>query len=153
VGPCTSPLASGEGDLLARHDSERGVTRHAHAAAHRLAATAHPDGRSDTYKIDLAGNVLEAPGLVAAVTAANTLRSANGSAFEYNQRDHIARRHAPQGTFEYCYDSRDQLKAIDGPAVAYRAQHGVLGRRTEKELRRACSLSCRAPRPLGAHAS
>ncbi len=128
---------SGEGDLQRVIDSEKGLTQHHHDAAHRLAATLHPDGRQDTYRYTKSGSLLEKPGLrEGTVGHLNQLRYADGHRFEYGVRQHVERHTTPDGrTFRYHYDARDQLVAVsvDGE-VYFRAEYDAIGRRIEKTV-------------------
>jgi YD repeat-containing protein len=56
---------SGEGYLLARHDSARGPTRYALDAAHRLIGEELPTGHKRVFEHDAAGNVLDHAGRLA----------------------------------------------------------------------------------------
>ena len=52
-----------------------------------------PDQTRHDYRYDLAGNLLEQPGLAGVrIAEANRLAVANGDQFFYNNRGHIARR-------------------------------------------------------------
>lgn len=129
---------SGEGDLLEVRDSDRGVTRYEHDAAHRLKATTHPDGRSDQYQYNRAGALFEAPTLgQATVGKGNVLRYANGERFEYGHRHHLSKRVRRDGELDFDYDSRDQLAVVfwqgaDGTTWGWDAEYDALGRRIRK---------------------
>lgn len=126
---------SGEGDLLEVADSERGTTRHEHDAAHRLAATHHPDGRVDHYEYNAAGSLFRSPTLQGTVGQLNQLRHANGDQLEYDHRHHIKSRVGPRGVVHFDRDSRDQLVGVfwesaDGTQrFGWDAEYDPLGRR------------------------
>src|SRR5690606_24748261 len=111
---------------------------HEHAAAHRLVATHHPDGRVDTYAYNRAGALYQSPTLgQATLGECNRLRYANGEHFEYNHRHHVSRRIGPRGTVELDYDSRDQLTGVfwtgpQGERWGWDAEYDPLGRRIRK---------------------
>ncbi|MGE0789729.1 MAG: RHS repeat-associated core domain-containing protein [Sandaracinaceae bacterium] len=129
---------SGEGDLLEVRDTDRGITRHEHDAAHRLAATVHPDGRRDAYQYNRAGALFESPSLgQATVGQGNILRYANGERFEYGGRHHLKKRIRHDSELTYDYDSRDQLNVVfwqskTGQTWGWDAEYDGLGRRVRK---------------------
>ncbi|HHH27127.1 MAG TPA: RHS repeat protein, partial [Polyangiaceae bacterium] len=129
---------SGEGDLTRVIDTERGVTQHAHDAAHRLVGTTHSDGRRDTYRYTKSGSLLEKPGLTdTTVGHLNQLRYAAGHRFEYGVRQHVSKHTAPNGAeLEFRYDARDQLVAasVNGQPF-FSAEYDAIGRRIEKTVR------------------
>ena len=136
---------SGEGNLLALRDSQRGETRYHYDAAHHLQRVEHADRRVDSYEHDLAGNLLRMPnpflegrklgeGVRFAVGDGNRLHGANGEQFHYNDRDSIVQRDRWSGTTHYVRDSLDQLIAISGPGLEWSAQYDALGRRTQKTV-------------------
>lgn len=126
---------SGEGDLLEVADSERGTTRHEHDAAHRLAATRHPDGRVDHYEYNAAGSLFRSPTLQGTVGQLNQLRHANGDQLEYDHRHHIESRVGARGVMHFDRDSRDQLVGVfwesaDGTQrFGWDAEYDPFGRR------------------------
>ncbi|HEX7499983.1 MAG TPA: RHS repeat-associated core domain-containing protein, partial [Polyangia bacterium] len=91
-----------------------------------------PQAAEERYVYDRADNLRDAPGLAVAIQSGNRLATANGHRFEYDGRDNVSGRFGPDGETHYRYDSRDQLVAVDGPGLAYRAKHDALGRRTTK---------------------
>ncbi|MGE3630417.1 MAG: RHS repeat-associated core domain-containing protein [Sandaracinaceae bacterium] len=129
---------SGEGDLLEVRDTDRGITRHEHDVAHRLAATVHPDGKRDTYQYNRAGSLFESPTLgQATVGQGNVLRYANGERFEYGGRHHLKKRVRHDSELTYDYDSRDQLSVVfwqskTGKTWGWDAEYDGLGRRARK---------------------
>ena len=125
---------SGEGDLLRRDDNLRGTTAYQHDEAHRLAAVRLPDGSQQRYAYDRAGNLVQAPGLVARIQRGNRLLEVNADQCFYDDRDHLSRREGPDGTTKYTYDSRDLLVGIESPGLSYQAVHDGLGRRTKKTV-------------------
>lgn len=128
---------SGEGDLTQVVDTERGVTRHDHDAAHRLVGTTHADGRRDTYRYTKSGSLLEKPGLSeATVGHLNQLRYADGHRFDYGVRQNVSRHTTPDGhVLEHRYDARDQLIAIRWNGQPYfTAKYDAIGRRIEKNV-------------------
>ncbi len=125
---------SGEGDVVAREDSERGATVYEHDAAHRLVKAKLPDGSEQRYRYDAGDNLLEAPGIIAKFLDGNRLWFANGDRVEHDEHDHVAARHRPGGAVRYRHDALDQLVAIDGPGLTWRAEYDALGRRTTKTV-------------------
>jgi len=136
---------SGEGDLLAARDSQRGETRYHYDAAHHLQRVEDSDRRVDSYEHDLAGNLLRMPnpflegrkldeGVRFAVGDGNRLHGANGEQFHYDDRDSIVRRNRWDGATDYVRDSLDQLKTIKRPGLDFSARYDVLGRRTHKTV-------------------
>lgn len=126
---------SGEGELTRINDSQFGEIRHAYDAAHRLSGRML-QGRVERVYFDLADNLLEKPGLSGVVLRdGNRLLEANGIRFEYNDRNHVALTHGPDGTTEYAYDSLDRLVRVAGHAGVWTAEYDALGRRTRKTWR------------------
>lgn len=129
---------SGEFDLIEVRDSERGVTRYEHDAAHRLSQVMHPDGRVDGYKYNRAGALFESPTLgQATVGECNRLRYANGERLEYDHRHHLRQRIGQTGTLQFDHDSRDQLTGVfwtsqDGRQWGWDAEYDPLSRRVRK---------------------
>lgn len=123
---------SGEGELRLIEDSRVGDIRHDYDSAHRLCGRAI-SGRSEVYELDDADNLLAQPGLSNVVMRdGNRLAAANGTTFEYNDRNHIATQHTVNGTTEYVYDSRDQLVRVTSPRGEWMADYDAIGRRTRK---------------------
>jgi RHS repeat-associated protein len=123
---------SGEGELRHVEDSVLGDVRHAYDAAHRLRRRTVGD-RVEDYHVDAADNLVGQPGLHdVELQDGNRLRSANGHAFTYNDRDHIEIRQSADGEIRYTYDSRDQLVRADLPDGVWTADYDALGRRTRK---------------------
>nr|MDQ3031098.1 DUF6531 domain-containing protein [Myxococcota bacterium] len=120
------------GDLLSVWDSARGHRRFETDAAHRLSAELLPSGERLEYTLDLAGNILSKPGLeLVELAPGNRIASVAGHRFEYDHRDHVAARRAPDGTeIRYVHDAADQLVRIeDGERQAWTATYDGLGRR------------------------
>jgi RHS repeat-associated protein len=123
---------SGEGELQRVEDNLWGESRHEYDAAHRLRRR-HIGGRTELYRFDLAGNLLEQPGLTGvALGSGNRIESANGCRFEYNDRNHIALRRFHGKETRYSYDSRDQLVRVETPEGIWTADYDALGRRVRK---------------------
>lgn len=127
-------LYSGEGDLLTVQDSQEGETRFRYDPAHNLVGMMPNGARERLFRHDLAGNLLEQPGLQAVtLSSANRLANANGERFEYNHRNAIAARIGKQSTARYYYDSRDMLIAVEQDGeLRWRASYDPLGRRIGK---------------------
>jgi RHS repeat-associated protein len=143
---------SGEGYLLARHDSARGSTRYAMDAGHRLVGEELPSGQRRVYEHDAAGNLLDHAGLAATYHAGNILADFGDRRYEHDQR-HAVCSEAWQGAFRRFHrDERDQLvrveayRAVAGGAVAtggagalerlpdWTARYDALNRRVEKTV-------------------
>ncbi|AKF08830.1 Rhs-family protein [Sandaracinus amylolyticus] len=126
----------GEGDLVANRDSARGTIHYEHDVAHQVASVRHEsDEEPSRYVYDGAGNLLEKPGLRGVtLIEGNRLYAANGDAFEYDHRHHLAARRGPDGSeTRFHHDARDQLVRIDLPdGSTWRAHYDALGRRTKK---------------------
>jgi RHS repeat-associated protein len=122
-----------EGALLAVLDSERGETTYVRDAARRLLAVRHPGGRVDQYAHDLAGNLVEKPGVRLGLGPGNRLASVDGLAVDHDERDHLRLGGRADRMWWYYYDSLDQLvrvKFSDGRVLEH--EHDALGRRTAK---------------------
>ncbi len=135
---CIAHVYSAEGDLLRTDDSERGSTTYVVDPAHRLTSEITPQGRRHEFSHDAADNLLVAPGSGAliGIQAGNRLTNVAGEQFEYNERDHIAVRRAPDGrTTKYVYDSFDMLVRVEGFDAngslisAWDATYDAIGRR------------------------
>ncbi|WP_394847462.1 DUF6531 domain-containing protein [Pendulispora brunnea] len=122
---------SGEGDLLATHDSSRGTHRYSYDTAHRLTGEVLPNGTAYSFLYTPGNTLIEAPGLRGATSSHQRVYDANGSRLEYDERQRVSLRRTPWGTFQFTYDSRDQLLAIHGPGFQWNARYDVLGRRIE----------------------
>lgn len=129
---------SGEGDLLEVRDSDVGLTRYEHDAAHRLHRAYQPDGSVDEYLYNDAGALYQSPTLgQATIGGGNQLRYANGERFELGQRHHVSQRVRDVGELTYDYDSRDQLavafwQGANGVTWGWDAEYDPLGRRIRK---------------------
>lgn len=124
---------SGEGDLLAVEDSRAGTTRYKYDASHRLRRRLRPDGGSDAFEYDGAGNLLEQPGLSGAVIAeGNLITAADGQRFAYNNRDQIASWEGPFGVRGFDYDALDRLVGASINGEPWAAAYDPLCRRVEK---------------------
>ncbi len=133
---------SPEGYLLAKADSERGETRYAHDADHRVVAETLPDGRMRRLSHDVAGNLYE-NGQGYARYYGNRLVEANGRRFEHDHRQAIAFESWQGGSRRYHRDERDQLVRVEtyrakseGPGyelgAPWTARYDAFGRRFEK---------------------
>ena len=123
---------SGEGELLRVEDNRLSTVRHEYDAAHRLRRR-HANGRLENYEMDLADNLVSQPGLSnVALQEGNRLKTANGSEFVYNDRNHIASRQGSDHRICYGYDSRDRLVRAETPDGIWKAEYDALGRRTRK---------------------
>jgi RHS repeat-associated protein len=126
---------SGEGELRLVKDSAHVDVRHEYDAAHRLRRR-YVGNRLEVYEVDAADNLVSQPGLRdVTLLAGNRLGGANGWRFEYNDRNHVARRDGPAGAARYRYDSRDLLVQIESPGGAWTAHYDAFGRRSRKSWR------------------
>ena len=124
---------SPEGDLTAVSDSLSGGSSYEYDAAHRLIGEAQSDGALAHYRYDAAGNLLAHPGLSGAVVGAgNRLMAANGAAYIYDQRDHIASCQSSEGVTRFEYDSCDRLVRCVTPRGEWHSTYDPLGRRITK---------------------
>lgn len=125
-----------EGDLVRIDDSVRGTTEFEIDKAHRLCAEVTPRGERLEYMLDAANNVVSKPGLSGVrIQAGNLLGASQTERFEYDARDHLARREASDGTVvRYHYDEFDMLVAVEkqgagGEHSLWEARYDALGRR------------------------
>jgi RHS repeat-associated protein len=126
---------SPEGNLLESRDAEFGTFSFAYDAAHRLTRMIRPGGTTEEFHYDGAGNLLRQPGLSGVtLSSGNRLREANGSRFEYNERQHVSRRETRSGEMRFLYDSRDMLVEAVGPSVRWESKYDPLGRRVSKRV-------------------
>jgi len=123
---------SGEGELRRVEDNRRGTTRHEYDAAHRLRARVLPDGRRERFELDAAGNLVGQNGLSISMDSGNRMRSINGSAVEYDDRNHLSTRRPGGSHTRYYYDECDRLRRVDLPDGTWEAEYDALGRRTRK---------------------
>jgi RHS repeat-associated protein len=125
---------SEDGDLLAEQDSILGSTAWAYDRAHRLKQATLPDGSTQAFSYDAAGNLLQAPGLSGVTLQnGNRLASANGDRFDYNNRDHVSKRVGQHGDYSYFYDSRDMLVRIERTGKPdWESSYDALARRVSK---------------------
>lgn len=123
---------SGEGELRGVEDSRRGTTNHEYDAAHRLRARVLPDGRTERFELDSAGNLLRQPGLTATLDSANRLRTVNGETATYDDRGHLSERGSGASRVRYQYDECDQLRRVELSGGIWEADYDALGRRTRK---------------------
>ena len=125
---------SGEGDLLELDDSANGRTRFQYDRSHRLVEAIHPDGRRDEYRHDAAGNLLKSPTLSGVVLrSGNRIAGANGSTFEYDDRDHVSVVATGGAEARFEYDSRDMLAVVRRDGERWEATYDPLRRRTAKD--------------------
>jgi RHS repeat-associated protein len=123
---------SGEGELREVGDNHSGDIRHEYDTAHRLRRR-FANGRVEEYEFDPADNLVRQPGLdVVEMRDGNRLKTVNGLALSYNDRNHVAERQSANGHIRYTYDSRDQLIGVDTPHGQWEAEYDALGRRTRK---------------------
>ncbi len=126
---------SPDGDLHRTDDSESGPVSWRYDAAHRLQEMSLPDGSRHPFRYDAGGNLLQAPGLTdVTMGSGNRLMAANGDSFEYNERDHIARRSGSRGSVRYEYDSRDMLVRVESENGRWEAKYDAIGRRVSKTV-------------------
>jgi RHS repeat-associated protein len=126
---------SGEGDLLAAHDSAAGVRRYEYDEAHRLQAMVAENGTTSVFRHDVEDNLLEQPALAGvSIGRGNRLASANGADYEYDDRGNVSLRRGPSLATRYRYDSRNLLVACDTARGEWRATYDPLGRRVRKSL-------------------
>lgn len=127
---------SPDGDLLAAEDNHLGSHHWEYDRAHRLKNVRLPNGSYQKLAYDGGGNLLEAPRLAGvSLHEGNRLATANGARFEYNERDHIAKRVGLDGTYSYSYDSRGMLARIEKNGEPYfEASYDALGRRGRKTV-------------------
>lgn len=107
---------SSEGDLLESHDTERGTTRYAIDAAHRLDAVRAPGGTEHSYRLDAAGNLRAHPESGHLLVApGNLLDATTEETFRYDRRNYLATRTSrrDQSRRHYTYDAFDMLVAIE----------------------------------------
>jgi RHS repeat-associated protein len=124
---------SAEGDLLAVHDSQHGLTRYQFDAAHRLIRERLPDGSEREFRYDAAGNLLRQPGLRdVELDSGNRLRQANGDRFVYDERNHIRTREGSKGATQYQYNALDMLVRCELDGSMWTAEYDPLGRRVRK---------------------
>jgi RHS repeat-associated core domain len=123
---------SGEGELERVEDNIRGKVLHEYDAAHRLRHRLI-GGRTESYELDLAGNLLRQPRLREVIHGSgNRLHTVGGFPVSYNDRNHIEERETVDGTVRYAYDSRDQLARVDSSRGSWTAEYDALNRRTRK---------------------
>lgn len=123
---------SGEGELQRVEDNTRGGVRHEYDAAHRLRRR-FIRGRVEDYEMDLAGNLIQQPGLSQVMyQSGNRLGAIDGLAISYNDRNHVEARETEAGSARYSYDSRDQLVRVDGLKASWTADYDAFNRRTRK---------------------
>lgn len=122
------------GQLNKVQDSLAGETTYAYDAAHRLVAETRPESDVRHYVYDGANNLTRMADLDLQLGTANQLLSAGGIQFEYNHRQHIARRNDPtESPIEYEYDDRDMLVAVRQADWEWTAEYDALRRRVAKQ--------------------
>jgi RHS repeat-associated protein len=145
---CVAYTYTAEGDLVRVIDSVRGTTVYEVDSAHRLAREVTPQQNRYEFGQDTADNLHWSPGAGAPMQLGegNRLTAVSGETFDYNDRDHVATRHAADGRVtKYVYDSFDMLVRIErvqpngsaGPL--WEATYDAIGRRITTncgELRR-----------------
>jgi RHS repeat-associated protein len=137
---------SGEGDLLAAHDSLRGTTRYSYDAGHRLVAE-ETSAEVRLFRHDDGGNLVRHGSGYACFARGNFLVDANGRRFEHDVRQAVTLERTSNGARQFRRDERDQLVAVERYDVAgvapdgapqlrfmghWSATYDVLGRRTSK---------------------
>jgi RHS repeat-associated protein len=120
------------GNLLQARDTDSGSAQYQYDAAHRLRSEVRQNRDEQVYEHDAAGNLLKAPGLDGVSVDENRLRTANGSQFVYNQRNHIAERVGSDKAAQYEYDPHGQLIRCRLPEGEWTARYDALGRRVSK---------------------
>jgi RHS repeat-associated protein len=134
---------SGEGYLVARHDSFMGTTRYEHDAGHRLTEEQGPDGSRWEYWHDSAGNLMRNGAACSAQYDNNLLMEANGRKFDYDYRQAIRSESWQNGRRRFHRDERDQLVLVDSfqlqgdkwvPNPYWTAKYDALNRRMEKNF-------------------
>lgn len=126
---------SPEDELLRIDDSRVGSTSYEYDASHRVNAVVLPNGRKQAIARDLAGNLLEKPGLTGvALQPGNRLAEANGMKFSYNDRDHIELAENSSQQTWYDYDSLDRLVGIRNERMRWQASYDPLYRRISKTV-------------------
>ncbi len=124
---------SGEGDLLEVENSSEGKTQYSYDAAHRLRSETLPDGEASEFLHNIGNNLIKQPGLdQVELLEGNRLRSANGEAFDYNDRNHISRRHRSGQDVQYVYDDADRLIGCTISGESWSAVYDPLCRRVTK---------------------
>jgi RHS repeat-associated protein len=122
---------SGESDLIRVEDSSRGGQRFRYDQAHRLVGAESANGSQETYEYDAGDNLLRGPGLEGvSLLSGNRIQTANGEAFQYDDRQNVASRASSHRRITFAYDSRNFLTACNGPGLEWRAEYDPLGRRT-----------------------
>jgi RHS repeat-associated protein len=141
---------SGEGYLVAGHDSARGTTRFEHDAAQRLSAMLPPTGPSRVFEHDAAGNLLANGGGYALYHPGNVLAEANGRRFEHDLRQAVCSEAWQGGFRRFHRDERDQLVRVESyrtapaddaaaatrwePLPDWTARYDALNRRVDKTV-------------------
>jgi len=126
---------SGEGDLVQVEDSTGENVSYEYDLAHRLRRALYHNGQEESFAYDIAGNLLNQPGLSEVTLGrGNRLCAANGASFEYNVRQSIAARQDQNGPHRYSYDSRDMLVRCEMPEGVFTASYDPLGRRIDKSF-------------------
>lgn len=127
---------SATGDLLLVADTNRGITKYRHDAAHRLLEEIRSVGPARCFQHDAAGNLLEQPGLKdVAIEDGNRLTEANGEHYGYNNRGDLSERQGPKSTTRYEYDALDMLVRCDINGETWTASYDGLCRRIQKTWR------------------
>jgi RHS repeat-associated protein len=129
----TSYAYSRTGNLVRIADTERGSTRYAYDAAHRLAEEVTSGEAPRRFVFDRAGNLIAQPGLSGVrIDAANRLVEANGNRFEYDIHDRVIASAGAGGTRRYGYDDLGMLVRCEIDGEEWTAAYDPLGRRTTK---------------------
>ena len=123
---------SGEGELRWVEDSLMGDVRHEYDLAY-CSRRRFIEGLVEDYGLDRADNLIQQPGLSEVeLRWGNRISRANGSGFDYNDRNNVAVRQTSDWTVRYTYDSRDQLIQVEMPRGIWKAEYDALGRRVRK---------------------
>lgn len=121
------------GDLLTMVDTSRGTVNYRHDAAHRLIEETLSEGGERRFMQDVAGNLIEQPGLANAVMdPGNRLKEANGEFFTYNVRGNLQERRGPTGETRYEYNDLDMLVRCDLQGRSWTASYDGYCRRVQK---------------------
>ncbi len=120
------------GALLSAADSARGTASYRYDAAHRLVGAMEFDGSRHTFAHDVAGNLVQGPGLEGTSFAENRILGANGRRFEYDCRQNLVRELGSGLDRQYAYDAEDRLVSCRAGGAEVSFRYDALGRRIAK---------------------